>query len=198
MNTRKRAFPAEGTSATVLRLGCVWHVWVPEQSGARGNGLSKSEWGGRWGKSAFHVCTLYSPAAPSTGDTLLAGSLQETGCSPPVAKWRAQLQNQKLSGAIDRVSACRGKSKSALLWGPRQSRLVLGSQRKPGFLSAGSPCPTESPPACPGEMGLLGETGALAESAQRNLPLCVACGHDGVPGLNRHQQGYRSNLYHLK
>ena len=38
-------------------------------------------------------------------------------------------------------------------------------------------------------MGLLGETGPLAESTtQRNLPLCAACGHGGVPGLKLHQQ----------
>lgn len=160
---------------------------------------SQGEWpeqvrvGREMGKSAFPVCTLQSPAAPPPSDTLLAVSLQETGCSPPIVSSRARNYLGQLTESLPP-----GERQSVLLWGPRQRSLVLGSKRKPGFLSAGSPAPQSPPPACPGKMGLLRKTGALAESTRRSLPLCAACGHDGVPGLNLHQQWCKSNLYHLK
>lgn len=161
-----------------------------ELSGARGNGLSKSEFGGRW--ESLRSCLHTAKPSCSPSDTLLAGSLQETGCSSPAASSRAR---NYLGHWTESLPA--GECQSVLLRGPRQRRLVLGSKRKPGFLSAGSPA-SESPPACPGKMGLLGKTGALAESTWRKSTFVSVCGHGGVPGLNFHQQWCKSNLYHLK
>lgn len=132
---------------------------------SQGNGLSKSELGGRW-ESLVPVCTLQRPSCPLSKRHLASRITAGNRLLLLFASSRARNYLGQLT------SLCLPGCQSSVAQGPRHFRLVLGSKRKPGFLSAGSPAP-QVPPSCR-KMGLLGKTGALAESTRRNLP-SVSC-----------------------